>query len=229
MGAPSASNFAFLAAHDRSLVLFGEAAERAFHQDPIASVMHLRRLGEALAQAAAANAGIFSDAREDQLDRLRRLRDAGVLNREVADLFHAVRKAGNAAVHDGVANPGSALHLLKLGRSLAVWFHQSFGDRNWKPGAFVPPRPPEDASAALRTQLDELRARLAASEAASEAERQAADDARREALSAAERAKEDKAERAALEAILDEAAEREAAMVERLKTLASAANAAPAQ
>src|SRR5205814_9882434 len=114
--APARSNFAFLAVHDRSLVLLGEAAERAFHSDPIATLVHLRRLGEALARAAAAHAGLFSDSGEDQLDRLRRLRDAGVLNREVADIFHALRKAGNAAAHDGESDAGSALHALKLAR-----------------------------------------------------------------------------------------------------------------
>lgn len=222
-------NFAFLAKHDRRLALLGEAAERAFHSDPVAALVHLRRLGEALAQAAAAHAGLFTDAREDQVDRLRRLRDAGVVTREVADLFHHVRKAGNAAVHDGVGDAGSALHALKLSRATAVWFHRAFGrDPAWKPGPFVPPRPPEDASAALLAQLDALKARLAASESAADAARQQAEDARRAALSAVERAAEDQAERAALEALLTEAAERESAMVDRLRAMQAHAAAAPA-
>jgi hypothetical protein len=98
VGAPLASNFAFLEAHDRGLVLLGEAAERAFHQDPVATIVHLRRFGEALARAASAHAGFLSDAREDQVERLRRLRDAGLLTREVADLFHTLRKAGQALI-----------------------------------------------------------------------------------------------------------------------------------
>ncbi|HEX7481626.1 MAG TPA: type I restriction-modification system endonuclease [Polyangiales bacterium] len=230
MGEPGASsNFAFLAKHDRRLVLLGEAAERAFHNDPVASITHLRRLAEALAQAAAAHVGIYTDEREDQLNRLRRLRDAGVLTPETAELFHALRKAGNAAVHDGAGDAGSALHALKLGRTLAIWFYRSFTrDPSFKPGPFLPPQPPDDATGALRDELAALRARLAVAEAGREAERLAAEEARRAALSAAQRAEEDRVERVALEDLLDEAAERESAMVERLRAVQLAATQAPA-
>ncbi len=229
MGEPVASNFAFLAKHDRRLVLLGELAERVYHQDPVATLSHLRRLGEALAQAAAAHVGVTGDPREDQLDRLRRLRDSGVLTPDTAELFHALRRAGNAAVHEGAGDAGSALHALKLGRTLAIWFHQSFGrDLCFKPGPFVPPRPPEDVSRALQEQLSLLKVRLASSEQAGDAARLAAEEARRAALSASERLAEDRAERAALEALLTEAAERESAMVERLKQLQLAAMQAPA-
>ncbi|MDH5671160.1 MAG: type I restriction-modification system endonuclease [Myxococcales bacterium] len=213
-------NFAFLAEHDRGLAVLGTLAERSFHRDPVATLMRLRQLCEALAEEAAAHAGFYVDEREDQLNRLRRLSDARVLPREVADVFHSIRKLGNAAVHDGLGDAGAALHALKRTRALSVWFHQTFGsDRGFKPGAFVPPLPPQDATAVLREQLAMLKARLAQSEAAQEAARLEAEEARRTALGAAERANEEEAENAVLEELLDEAAKREAEMVDRLRAL----------
>jgi type I restriction enzyme R subunit len=222
------SNFAFLAQHDRRLALMATHAERSFHLDPLACLMRLRQLCEALAEEAGACVGLRFAEREEQIDRLHRLAGARVLPREVAQLFHAVRMAGNAAVHQGQGDAGTALHALKLTREIAVWHHRSFSDPKFKAGPFVPPLPPQDATAALRQQLDALKARLADTEVASEAARLEAEEARRAALSAAQRAEEDRAENAALEALLDEAAQREASMVDRLAALQAHAASAPA-
>jgi type I restriction enzyme, R subunit len=62
--------------------------------------MTVRRFGEVLAQLAAAGSGLFTDAGEPQTDLLRRLRVDGNYFREVLDLFHQLRIAGNAAAHD---------------------------------------------------------------------------------------------------------------------------------
>lgn len=222
-------NFEFLAKHDRRLALLATHAERSFHLDPLACLMRLRQLCEALAEEAAACVGIRFGEREDQLDRLRRLTESRVLPREVAELFHSIRKAGNAAVHQGHGDAGIALHALKLSREIAIWHHRSFGgDLKFKAGPFVPPLPPQDATATLHEQLSALKARLAATEAAGEAARLDAEEARRAALTVAERAKEDQTENAALEALLDEAARREAEMVERLAALQARAASAPA-
>jgi hypothetical protein len=50
---------------------------------------------------------------------------AGVIARESADLFHAIRKAGNAAAHDLHGDPREALHQLRMARELGVWFHRA--------------------------------------------------------------------------------------------------------
>jgi type I restriction enzyme, R subunit len=221
-------NFAFLAKLDRRLALLATHAERTFHLDPVACLMRLRQLCEALSNEAGAYVGLQFGEREDLLARLRRLSDARVLPRDVADLFHAIRKVGNDAVHDGKGDAGTALHALKVSREMAVWHYRTFSDASFKPGPFVPPLPPEDASVVLRAQLTALKSRLAQTEAASEATRLEAEEARRAALTASERAKEDRSENEALEALLDEAAQREAEMVERLTSLQAKAAAAPA-
>ena len=228
--APLSANFGFLAQHDQRLAVLAAVAEAPFRVDPLATLMRLRQLSEALASEAAARTGIYLSEREDQMDRLRRLTEARVLSRELADVFHALRKLGNRAVHQGEGDASAALHALKLAREVSVWFHRSFGgEPGWKPGPFVPPVPPADVSASLQREIEELKKRVAESQAASEAARTEAEEARRRALSAAERAAEDQKENEALEALLDEAGKREAEMVERLKAIQARATQAPAE
>jgi type I restriction enzyme R subunit len=99
-GGPSGpSNFAFLAAHDERLAAVGVLAERFFADDPNTCLLKLRQFGELLAQRAAANVGLYANYEESQADLLGRLRSRGVISRDVADLFHGLRKAGNRASH----------------------------------------------------------------------------------------------------------------------------------
>jgi type I restriction enzyme R subunit len=78
-----------------------------------------------------AGSGLFTDAVEPQADLLRRLRLDGNYPRNVLDLFHQLRLAGNAAVHGDHA---TALACLKMARQLGIWFYRTFVDRNFKAG-----------------------------------------------------------------------------------------------
>jgi hypothetical protein len=46
----------------------------------------------------------------------------------MADLFHGLRKVGNAASHDLHGDAREALHQLRVARELGVWFHRAFGN-----------------------------------------------------------------------------------------------------
>ena len=93
------SNFAFLSAHDLQLVRLGTQAERYFADDPNTCLIKLRQFGELLAKLVAANAGLYEDSGERQIDLLRRLDARGAVTGEVLNLFHELRKAGNRATH----------------------------------------------------------------------------------------------------------------------------------
>ena len=227
-------NFAFLAAHDPTLVRFAAQAERYFADDPNTTLFKLRQFAEALAKRAAGHTSVWSGPETSFLDVLYALRNRGVLDRTVEDLFHGIRKSGNAAAHDAADSHREALHQLKAARQLAIWFHRSFGhDKSFRPGAFVPPPDPSAATEALRDELEALRASLAhVSEEASQAVAQAAQEAaqRAEAEQAARRAYED------LEAALGLAEETEAQLAlarqefdERIGSLQAAAAAAPVE
>lgn len=152
------SNFAHLRAHDQQLVRPGMLAERYFGADANTCLLKLRQLAEALAQLAASRVGLFSGPGESQIDLLRRLQDNGILPREVASLFHEVRKAGNDANHQFGGDHRTALLALRLTWQLSLWFHRTFKDAGYKSGPFMPPAAPVDESAELLAELETLRA-----------------------------------------------------------------------
>lgn len=235
---PTSTNFEFLREHEETLVLLAVQAERLFPVDAVASIATLRLFAELLAQEVAAHVGLFTTRDEPQHDLLRKLRHRGAIGGQADQAFHAIRKAGNAAIHRNVGDHGAALHCLKLARSLAIWFHRSIGKKHsfsigkkhsFDPPPFVPPRPPTDATAALRAELQQLRAALTSAQEAAEAACVAAEAAERARLSAEERARIEAEERAAAEALMGEVAEREAELAAHLAALQTQANAAPAE
>src|SRR5215475_12979762 len=136
------ANFGFLLSHDTQLVRLGALAERYFKDDPNTCLIKLRQFGELLAQLTAAKSGLLTSPDEQQADLLRRLKFERVVPREVGDLFHQLRVAGNRATHARGGDHGEALSTLKIARELGVWFHRTFADGKYKAGAFVPPPDP---------------------------------------------------------------------------------------
>ncbi|MFI5300610.1 MAG: type I restriction-modification system endonuclease, partial [Polyangiales bacterium] len=224
-------NFAFLAAHDPFLESLGAAAERYFADDPPAALYKLRLLGEQLAQRAAALSGVYAGAADAQVDLLRRLQDRGVVRSEVGQLFHSLRKIGNAAAHEGRGSRADALQQLKVARQLAIWFHRTFGNApSFNPGPFVPPldkqADAQEADAALASELASLRAALATTKLEAEQAKAIADQEARGRLTAEERAKQAVDERALWEQL---ATENEARLAIELAKMQAAATEAPKQ
>lgn len=152
----ASQNFDFLASHDPLFDQLAEAAERNLAIDPNTTLLKLRQLGEAFARHAAAASGLWTGHQQTQLELLRLLESRGMVEREVASMFHAVRTAGNAANHDFVGSRTRAFDLLKVARQLAIWFHRAYGGlaaAKWHPRPFVAP---EDHTARLRELEKEL-------------------------------------------------------------------------
>src|SRR4051794_20590881 len=170
---PSTPNFEFLARYDGLLVRVAALAERYFPDDPITALMKLRQFGELLAQQAAARVAVPTTPDEPQADLLGRIQRESGWPREVIDLFHHLRRCGNDAAHHHRGDHATALAVLKVARQLAIWVHRAFGARAFKPGPFRPPQPPADPTAALREELERLRAERDAGFSAAEAEREA--------------------------------------------------------
>ena len=158
------SNFDFLAAHDERLARLGALAERYFFDDAPSTLIKLRQLGEFLAKEVAARHGLLPTSSVTFDEVLRTLRIRSILPREIADLFFHVKRLGNAAVHEDAGSTADALASLKIARAVAIWFHQSYGGSPaFKPGPFVPPAAPVDATGALKAELDDLRRQVRAS------------------------------------------------------------------
>ncbi len=199
-------NFAFLGYHDARLVVLGTQAERLFTEDPSACIGKLRLFGELLAQRAAARLGLYISQTDTQGELLTRLAQRGALDATPRQLFHDLRRAGNAAVHEGKGDHREALHQLKMARELGVWFQRAFGNnRKFDPGPFVPPADPGKHDAALAGELETLRAALAKSKVDLETVRAAAEEEAKKRLTAEQRAEKEAEERALWEALAQEA------------------------
>jgi type I restriction enzyme, R subunit len=158
-------NFAFLMKYDEVLVRHAALAERYVFDDPNAALIKLRQFAELLAQHAAAYTGVVVEVHESQRDLIDKLWDRQIINAQVSQLFHGLRKAGNEAAHQHSGDRREALHQLQMARKLAVWFHKSFGgDTSFKAGPFVPPPDPHEAERGLHTELERLRQALVATQ-----------------------------------------------------------------
>jgi type I restriction enzyme, R subunit len=214
------SNFMHLQAQDEQLVRLGQLAERYFAQDPNTCLLKLRQLAELLAQFAASNAGLFTTPDEKQADLLRRLQDHGIVPREVGNLFHEVRRAGNDANHKLAGDHRTALWGLRLTWQLGVWFHRTFKDATFKSGPFQPPSPPADEGIELKAELDNLRAELAQHHAAHQDKSQALDQVHAQVKQAED-------DRAFWEAMAAEAETAKTELLQRLHALQVKAESTP--
>jgi type I restriction enzyme, R subunit len=154
------TNFDFLTTHDPLFLQLAQAAECAFNPDPNTTLVKLRQLGEAFAKDIASRIGITFDENTKQVDLLRGIDDAVSLDRTVRDLFHTLRKLGNAAAHEYVSSHHEALQALQIAFKLAAWFHCTIGGESAKgftPPAFQKPEDPAEKLRQLELEVQRLR------------------------------------------------------------------------
>lgn len=224
------SNFDFLKTYDAQLVRLGALAERYFVEDPNTTLIKLRQFAELLAQQLAARMGLFTSPDEPFADLLQRLKADRAMPREAGDLFHQLRITGNQAAHAHRDDHATALTSLKMARQLAIWFHSTFGrQKGWRPGPFLPPASPTDASADLQAEIDRLNGELLASQSAAERARTEAELHAREKETAQQAAKREADERAIWEKLAQEAETGKLALAAELQRLQQAATATPAK
>lgn len=156
------ANFAFLAEHDTLFVELASGAEKSFSSDPNTTIIKLRQLGEALAQHIAAVSGIEFDEQTSQSDLLYRINRELKLEPNVREMFHILRTEGNRAAHQFKTQHKEALNVLKIARTLAIWFHRAFGKntQQFQPGPFNQLPDPSAQLTSLQTQIEQLKHEL---------------------------------------------------------------------
>lgn len=208
--------------------MLGSLAERYFRDDPSTALLKLRQFAELMSKLIAAHHGLYAGERETFDETLRRLSYERILPRETTDVFHQLRRLGNAAAHEVSGNHGEALTGLKLARQLGLWFYRTYAKQpNFKAGPFVPPAEPVDATAALHAEIEALRRqRIESEDAASRARREAEEHARARE-SAEQRLYREAEERAVWEQLAQNAETERNAIAARLVDLQTAADQAP--
>jgi type I restriction enzyme R subunit len=220
-------NFGFLGSRNKQLDTLGGLAERYFRDDPSTSIVKLRQFAELLAKLIAAHQAVYRNEQTFE-ELLRQLSYDRLIPKEAADIFHALRKSGNSAVHEAKGDHAAALTALKLARKLGVWFHRTYDQQpDFHPGAFIPPPEPVDTTAALREEIETLRKQVTETEdAAATARREAQEHAlARETVE--ERLKREAEERAAWEQLAQEIDVERSAMAAKLASVQAEAQAAP--
>jgi len=225
------ANFGHLEPISPELHRLGILAERFFAEDANTSLIKSRQFGEHMVKEIAALSGVYNpSARETTNDLLRRLTTQQVLPREVADIFHAVRKSGNEAAHRLGGSPAEALAALKFCRALGVWYRRTYGrDPGFKPGAFVPPRALSDVDQATRAELDALRAQVRAAEEQLAAAHASAEELAQARAAAEELARQAAADSAVWEQTAVEMEANQAALSRKLAEMQTAAEVQPLQ
>jgi type I restriction enzyme R subunit len=199
------SNFQFLEKVEPQLYRLGALAETYFSDDPNTCLIKLRQLSELTAQLTASRFGLEVSPNDSLADVLRRLRFECSLPREVGDLFHSLRIAGNQAAHGAADDHSGALNSLKLARQLSIWYFRTFHRPAEKFGPFVPPSAPSDANEQLTEELNRLRAELFATQTKAERLKAEAEAAAEQRKSAEEIAASEREERTVWEALAEEA------------------------
>ncbi|MET1256394.1 type I restriction-modification system endonuclease [Aliikangiella maris] len=156
------SNFEFLKEHDPIFFQLANGAEKGFASDPNMTLVKLRQLGEAFAEDIAARCDIDFNEQTTQKELLFKVGREIRLERSIQDLFHTLRREGNKAVHRFKTKHKDAMDGLKIARSLAVWYHQSFGKQgiDFRPGAFIPPQDPSIQLRTLQEEIEKLKGQL---------------------------------------------------------------------
>ncbi|TDQ37924.1 type I restriction-modification system endonuclease [Aureibacillus halotolerans] len=134
------SNFSFLRKKWKVLANLGETAEKNVYHDPHTTIMKLRLFAETLAQIIFASENLIEKKGASQIDRIHLLKKEGLLEPELVDIFHMIRKKGNNAVHNADdVETVEAMALLQLAFRLSVWFMEVYGEWNFADHSFQAP------------------------------------------------------------------------------------------
>lgn len=149
------SNFEFLNKYWPVLAQLGANAENYLYSDPNACIYKLGMFAERLVQEIL----VFEHIDEPQTDnthanRIRLLKRAGLLPREIDDTLYVLRKTRNSAVHTGADSIDEAKTLLSMTYNLAVWFMETYGDWKYVAEDFVMPEEvhPSDLNSVIEEQ-----------------------------------------------------------------------------
>ncbi len=134
------SNFSFLEERWPLLTSIGMIAERYIYTDSNSCFIKLGLFAESIVRLIF----VLDHIAEPQVDnthanRIKILKNEGLLPKDIDDILYALRKTRNKAAHDGYESTEQAMILIQFAYKLGGWFMQTYGDWDYKPVAFVKP------------------------------------------------------------------------------------------
>lgn len=154
------SNFKFLNRYWPVLAQLGANAESYLYSDPNACIYKIGLFSERLVQEIL----LFENMPEPATDnthsnRIRMLKRAGLLPRDIDNTLYLLRRSRNSAVHTGTDSVDDAKTLLSMTYNLAVWFMETYGDWGYIAPEFVMPEEvqQEDLKSVIATQEQKIK------------------------------------------------------------------------
>ncbi|WP_294521665.1 type I restriction-modification system endonuclease [uncultured Anaerovibrio sp.] len=147
------SNFSFLETDFPILYKYGCYAEQYLYSDSNSCLFKMGQMGETIINLIFDFDKIELPYPNDASNRINRLRREDLLDEDMAQLFHELRKLRNGAVHKGVDDLEECKRYLPIIHSLAAWFQEVYGtslDFEAKQAVFVMP------SAIAQQQIEDI-------------------------------------------------------------------------
>lgn len=113
-----ASNFDFLQSEFPALADFGAFAEKYCYSDSNSCLMKLGMIGETIVNLIFTYDRIALPYDNTAVSRIATLQQEGLLDQDLCDILHALRKVRNKAVHENYTSVSEGKTLLQMAYSL---------------------------------------------------------------------------------------------------------------
>lgn len=134
------SNFEYLKRYWPALAQIGASAESYLYSDPNACLYKLGMFGERLILEIFAFEHIPEpETNNTHSNRIRLLKQEGLIPKKIDDILFALRKTRNNAVHSSADSVDDAKTLLQMTYNLSTWFMEVYGDWGYIAADFVMP------------------------------------------------------------------------------------------
>lgn len=133
-------NFKFLQEKFPILSNLGDLAEKYLYNDQNSCLIKLGMIGETIINLIFEYDKLKKPMEDKAVNKINILVREGLIDRQIEDILHALRKARNKAVHENFADENSCRVLLEFAHTLTEWFMQIYGDYTYKHHDFVLPK-----------------------------------------------------------------------------------------
>lgn len=141
------SNFDFLKKDFPVLANFGSLAEKYCYFDSNSCLMKLGMIGETIVNLIFTYDKIPFPYDNTAVARIDVLLREGLIDRDLCDILHSLRRSRNKAVHENYSSVNEGKILLQMAYSLCEWFMQTYGDWSYQHHEFVMPKEQKSVAA----------------------------------------------------------------------------------
>lgn len=134
--------FSYLEANYRYLNNYIKDFNDVLFTSPHSAIIKGRTFAEKLTQEVASLEKYGLLTAMTQVERLKKLRDEGVIDRQIEDMFQIIRTLGNKAAHENVEGElEAALNIHKNIYKITCWFVETYIDYNYEATTYTSPMP----------------------------------------------------------------------------------------